>query len=670
MADVCYAVTSAFSQHANEVFGKGFTHLTENRYFQHHDAISRQMVGLQRFLELPLEFYSLRVANVTTWAEAQAIRGTCSAMLAGILEGFAETQFGKVKGGRVLPQNARPWAHYLGFLTGTDIDSIETQIAASPLREGIRDSISPVIRALDQVLAESQLDAAYLPGLGQFNSAAWRFELSLLLPPSVESKRYLEIHCYLMQSHVGQAQLLESANRGASIIIAPMRSDLQEWVDAHELLRTIVINTAPALNNQAEQSAQRAAEIMRFEIARYSTRKDAHAPLRYNFARDFPLHNPALKSYFHVHRVSVRNLLRTFDSRNGIRLWCSVRRSGKTTASSDLGATTGSSCVITQTCDSTEQQPDLGRFYAAFAAALENGRQIPSSFFSDIVASCLKENETLDSKIVFVLDEYETLFGRMGAALKRDRELRYTVIQPLLNQMVAFSRQNLLVFIGQRPDAHFIIMDQNQLSPYVEQDSFPLFAHVPGASSSEFRNLLNKILTNRTTFDDEFVNGIYLETGGHPWLTVNLLVDFFDWLIRDNRSVRDLHFTEADLRRFASNRLTTDWLSICEEYSLFRKVISEALSEYGQTWDPWLYAVYATMRRIVEENPDTMSCSRADFENIVHELKLQQEVGYSPDELLSTAVPSNFLSFDGEFVRPRIPLMARISRVAHSKVSW
>jgi hypothetical protein len=275
-----------------------------------------------------------------------------------------------------------------------------------------------------------------------------------------------------------------------------------------------------------------------------------------------------------------------------------------------------------------------------------------------------------DCKLVFVLDEYETLFERMGTALRRERELRYTIIQPLLNQMVAFSRQNLLILIGQRPDAHYIIMDQNQLSPYVEQDMFPLFDHADGSTHSEFYNLLGKILTNRVTFDDSFVNAAFLETGGHPWLTVNLLVDFFDWMIECDRPVGALNLTSEDFDKFAGERLSTDYIGTCAEYGWFRQVISEALSDYARDWTPWLHAVYLMIRKIIEEDPVGISCSRSRFSEIVRELRLQQHFGYTADYILSTAAPSNFLLLRGDEVLPRIRLMARICLAAHPRVTW
>ncbi|HEX8146231.1 MAG TPA: hypothetical protein VF591_03430 [Pyrinomonadaceae bacterium] len=668
--NVEHKVKEEFARHASEIFGKGFKHSTDVERADPSSAISKSLAGLQRFLELPLEVYSARVGGILDPASAKALRGTCSAIIAGILEGFGSVPFGDSFGWKILPQFPRLWAHYLGFLTGDAVDQLESQLSAGSLRDGIRDTVIPVARAIDQLIAEAHDSNVCVPGLGQFLTNNWRLEISLLLPASVGVKSYLDIHCYLRASSVDQTQLTESANRGVSLIAAPLRPDLYDWMKANEALRAFVVNTSLTGNNTIERANQRALEVLSFEIDRFSTAADRTRPLRYNFARDFPLHNPVLNTYFHVQRTSVRNLLRVFERRNGVRLWCSVRRSGKTTATFDLGATTGSSIVITQTCDNTDQLTGAGLFYERFTEAISHGHQISASFFQDTVDQCLQGRSGVDSKLVFVLDEYETLFERMGAALRKEREIRYTVIQPLLNQMVAFSRQNLLILIGQRPDAHYIIMDQNQLSPYVEQDKFPLFDHTEGSTHSEFYNLISKVLTNRVTFDDSFVNEVYLETGGHPWLTVNLLVDFFDWMIQSDRRVGALNLTSKDFETFAGERLTTEYISTCAEYGWFRQVISEALSEYAKDWTPWLHAVYVIMRRIIEEDPEGIMCSRSRFSELVRDLRLQQDFGYTADYILSTATPSNFLWVrDGE-VLPRIRLMARISLAAHPRVAW
>ena len=157
--------------------------------------------------------------------------------------------------------------------------------------------------------------------------------------------------------------------------------------------------------------------------------------------------------------------------------------------------------------------------------------------------------------MVFVLDEYETLFGRLKGAVAREPDLRYSVAQPLLNQMVAFTRDNLLVFLGQQPNAYFILMEQNQLSAYVEQDRFPLFEHEEGSSHGELAELIRKVMTERVTVDPSFIDGVFYETSGHPYLTVNLLVEFVEWLIEKRRPVASLLLDWDDLAKFTKQRL-------------------------------------------------------------------------------------------------------------------
>ena len=154
-----------------------------------------------------------------------------------------------------------------------------------------------------------------------------------------------------------------------------------------------------------------------------------------------------------------------------------------------------------------------------------------------------------------MLDEYETLFGRLNSAVMREPDLRYTVAQPLLNQMVTFTRDNRLVLLGQQPNAHFILMDQNQLSPYVEQDAFPLFEHDEGTTDGELAELVRKVLTERVHVEPEFLDGVVEETAGHPFLTVNMLVELGDWLIETERSVSSLTLDARDFERFRRQKL-------------------------------------------------------------------------------------------------------------------
>src|SRR5205807_1166065 len=101
---------------------------------------------------------------------------------------------------------------------------------------------------------------------------------------------------------------------------------------------------------------------------------------------------------------------------------------------------------------STGQLPEGTVFYDAITHHLSSGRQLHRSFFQDAVEQCAFGRAEVGARFVFILDEYETLFGRMRAAVRHDEAVRYTVVQPLLDQMVAFTRSNLLVFLGQQPN--------------------------------------------------------------------------------------------------------------------------------------------------------------------------------------------------------------------------
>jgi hypothetical protein len=384
--------------------------------------------------------------------------------------------------------------------------------------------------------------------------------------------------------------------------------------------------------------------------------------LQQNFARDFPLQNPALTRFFYVYRSSVRDLLRTFERGSGVRLWCSVRRSGKTTACADLGSTTGQAIVVSQTCDSTGHIPDGDVFYKAVCAALARGDQLADDFFVELVRVQGFGQGAIEARYIFILDEYESLFGRLKAALRQDSDLRYTVVQPLLNQMVSYARENLLVFLGQQPHAHYILMDQNQLSAYVQQDPFPLFSHDAGTLRGEAPALLAKILSERSEFDSDFADAVYAETAGHPFLTVNVMVEFVDWLIEGRRPAAKLQFDAGDFARFRGARITPSRLSTAPDYAFFRHAIAEALGAQGRASNPWLHAVYVVMRELADASPHDLMVSRSDFARMCKRAQLG-DLGLTPDELLATAAQANFLSHDANTVRPTIPLLGRIAAV-------
>lgn len=662
-----FMLRQEYARHACEIYERGYRYTVDRGSDQSH-AIVKSLSGLERFLELPLETYSAFSRKVTQRKDARSLRSVCSAVLSGVISGYGDASFGEVQGWQSLPRYPRAWAHSVAFLTYEDLDLIETQLEPGDFRAGLSDSVLPILRAVGEILEDQSSPDSALPVLGQFNWDLRRLDLSLR-PLLARTAADIDIHCYLNTSFLDRRPLQEAAGRGVVLIAAPMRPDLYDWALANDELRNTVVNTSGATASP-ESVTQRAREVLAFELSRQLGRSGKGGPLTVNFASKFPLESPKVSKYFRVQRASVRNLLREYERRNGVRLWCSVRRSGKTNACFDLGSTTGNSVVVPQTCDNIDQRyPDASLFYDRFVAALEAGKHIKNSFFADTIAACL-EGKPEASKVVFVLDEYETLFERMRLAVRRDPELRYAVVQPLLNQMVSFAQDNLLVFIGQRPDAHFILMDQNQLSPYVEIDLFPLFQFAGPGEYSEFADLLTRVMTERVDFDYGFASAVYEETGGHPYLTVNVLVTFFDWLIEGRRSVDNLRFTEEDFYMFAEQRLTDAVLATSVEFILFRQVVSQHLSVESKESTPWLYAVYSVIRQLARSGDPQMRCSLEELRSHVGRLRLDEQFGFTAEYLLSTAVPANFLSYANGIVAPRIRTIGRLAKIATPQLAY
>lgn len=647
-------VRSALTHHSRDIYGKGYTYVTTHSAPDSRLAITKSLTGLQRFLDLPLEFYSARLAEAHYDRVTLPLRNLCSAMLFGILHGYAQTGFDQ-PGIRLLPRNPGAWAHVLPFLTAPDLRELATVLAPGEFMEGVQDSILPLVRALDTFL-EKDPESAPLPALSQYDSSARRLDVSLQMPPNANGSGLVEIRCYTSGHFVDRHVLEEAAARAVNVVVAPLRPDLRALVATVDRLSDLVVPTG-GYAHETKPDTHLLAVLEGLDEDRPTS---PNRRISYNFAADFPLEDPSLIKYKHVYRVSVRRLMQSHERRNGARLWCSVRRSGKTTAcSSDLGSATGQSVVIPQTCESTGQILDGGFFYQEVQKALVSGARLADDFVVRTVANCGPGDPDMDIRIVLVLDEYETLFGDLRASVHSRPELRYTVVQPLLNQLVAFSRENLLIFMGQQPNAHYILMDQNQLSPVIEQDSFPLFTHEPGsASAGEFYELLGNVMTRHVELDPGFVNSVYEETGGHPFLTVKLLISFMDWLIAGGRPVSLLSPLRPELfAEFTHSGLNCTAILHNPHYDMFKAAVSSHLSPEGRSSDPWLHSVYSAMRSLTLESPDSLTLPLDDYVTTA----ARDCVGTSPHELLSTSMRANFLTFDGAVVRPRIRLLARIA---------
>jgi hypothetical protein len=660
------AVREAFAAHSKEIFTKGFEFNTRQFQTRPRDAILKCVNGLQRFLELPVEVYGALAENVESAEEATRLHSLVSAYVSGIVLGFADVSFGSERGSQYLPAYPRSWAHYLAFVDDKALARILSGLAEGPLSAGLREVVLPILRAIDRFLRLQQRTAACLPRLGHFDWEARRLDISLALPKTAKQKPYLELACFTDSSRIGRQELLGAAS-GVSLVAASLRGELKKYVESNDLLKTTLVITG----NDGVDASEHALEILKYELAKYAGGDAGHGAITLNLPKLFPLNKPHLNTFYRVRRRSVSHLLKLCENETGVRLWCSVRRSGKTTGCLYNLESTGAAQVVLQTCESTAGREEEQVFFELFTKALEAERQLPRDFLEKAVIACGARTGDGDAKVIFVLDEYETLFGRMKAALKRNHELRYTIIQPLLNQFVAFARGNLVIFVGQVPDAHYIIMDQNQLSSYVQQDVFPLFEHDSASMKTEFVEFLRKVLTERVQFDQTFVNAVFTETAAHPFLTVNVLVEMFDWLISQKRGAHELRLTRDDFDRFVAERLSPGEIKRRTEFNLFSNFISEALSDESRKAPegPWLFVVYSVIQRMARRGERDLGCSLNAYYDIAASLRLADQYGIDPDRLLISAQRTNFLLQKDGRVVPTIRVLARLTGVAIPKVT-
>ena len=651
--DLASALTEPLAHHARQVFSAGYIH-AQDKGFSHDVAIRRAANGLARFLALPLEFYAARASATADPQSACALRLLLSAAVTGILTGCSSASFGQETGRRVIPRFPRSWMHCCAFLLPRHAEQLIDQLESGPLSDGLQTSVLPALDALQKFFAPPVGDYSPLPVTGQYS---WhRRRLDIAVRPPGDAQRLIEISVFLEEGFVSITELEDAIARQATLAIAPMRPDVQKIVNDRAGLGDIVV----PVDQDRSRVAESAFRIWREAVDKLRSRLQRNAPITYNFAEEFPLEKPDKAPFFHVSRTSVRDLLRTFERRNGVRLWCSVRRSGKTTACLDLGSTSGDSTVVSQTCGQSDRE-EARRFHENVRQALADGQMLSETFVKDIVADCAPV-DVENRRVVFVLDEYETLFDHLDAAAEGSRLTRYNVVQPILNQLASFSHENLLVFLGQKPGAHFILMDQNQLAPYVTQEPFPLFEHASGKTKGEFPELVDKILGGRVECTTDFLDALFAETAGHPFLTANVLVEFVDCLIDTKRPQSALRVDGSDFERFVTDRLQVDRILSSRAYRFFRKAAAEAMSERGFRSNRWLFAAYWMIRGLSSDRADHFAAPLAGLDELTRKIPVPAgERLPDPDELLSSASLANFLERDRDAVAVKIRTLGRIA---------
>lgn len=616
--------------------------------------------GLSRFLELLVESFRVAVAGSADSAAAHRVYAAVSAELAGVLKGFAQVDFGDQSGGGLLCSDTNEWGYVLGFLEATDAADVLTTV--NNCDSGI--SLANLIPLLNAIETVNTGQMPLLPTMSVFDGTKRELTVRLEQLDTRGAGRPIEVRVDLSGGEATRVGIERAHTELVSLYVGRLPDDLKGWLASRPTLQSSVVD----LGTSAASPAHPIVNAIAARMSGTDSGGGSTTPFTWNVAREFPLNSPFVNKYYRVQRKSVRDLFSRCDGLTGVRLWCSVRRSGKTTACFDIESYATRSFVITQTGTRTGQFSDANVLFDRVTEHIESGTSVPRDFLSSFVDQ--QRGPLPESRTILLIDEYETLFSRMHYAIADDPALQFKVVQPILDQMVEFSRENLLVLVGQWPDAHYVAMDQNQLSAYVEQDHFPLFEHTKGHTYGEYWDLMKRIFQTAVEIRPSFVDTLHKETGGHPFLTVQLSISILDWVIRHRRPVGKPVLEKSDFQEFASTELTKRAISSSPEYQFFRNVAAEALSDHGATRTPWLHAIYAALKQIALDYPQELACTRGEFDTICRGLRTTETIGYDSSSLLTSGVMTNFLLAENTRVRAAIPVLARIASVAQAKKVW
>lgn len=650
------AVSNLFYDHAKEICRRG-TEFSSLNGLDPQIVKSKALGGFLRFLLLAVQLYLRQREKASTVEEVRIAWAVCSSIVKGVVKGYASVLSWKV----LLENNA--WMHALGFLKGSDASILLKEAANAVGKEHCFSTIVPMLIAFEVVADKSQ-DIGFLsPSLSRVVSGITPFLEVTMTPALGVNSHEVIVSCFFNDEISGRWDLDRALSANPTACTACLNKVVNDWVVQNEKNEVIDVSDVKGDVTHAHDIATVIASKIEDHLTT-SIEKSRQGSLTRNYAKDFPLEDPNHRQMYMVERYTVKQLLESVASKTGVHLWCSVRRSGKTTAALNFGDKSNSSLVIFQTMDNMRHQPQYTIFAERIESALRDGSPIPRDFFERLVSECQMSTAYGDedeAKRIFIIDEYESLFGKLGAMSRRDEDLRHLVCLPLLSQMVSFATKNLIIFMGQRPDAHYILSAQNQLSPLVQQLDFPLFAHQKGAPDSEFVELLKKVLSQKLKFKTSFADAVYEETSGHPYLTVNILIDLCDWLIENHVSESEIELTGMQFESFIQQRLTHHALRNSKYYGFFMNMLSEYLSEDARHTDPWLYCVANVLRQISKQHPTILKCTMAKYRQIADEAAYGLSI--SRDQLLTNAVMANFLKVEKGSVKPGIKLMARIAGI-------
>lgn len=647
------------SAHSSEIFSKGYNFVSAQNWATSELAVAKSLAGLRAFLDLPVEIYADESSRISAPKDCRILRRATSRMLAGILVGFTETSLGEASATELLRRTIKSWAPALPLLEEADFERISGALDLEQLAPLFGRPLRVLIRALDEASAKSSVDPVVVM------SAAVNLDdasIDMTLRPTADSSdtKPLEIAILSGTTETVRHQIEQRVKLG---YIACVTEKAASFYWGGKFVPKPIADVVVPVPDDSSDATSFLLDRLRLRFYESSVVVRPNTPLRTNIAERFPLENPTLLTFFRVQRPSIRALETVLSTRTGVLLWCSVRRSGKTTGVSELANAIQEKSAVFQRCELTGVDKSSRMLFERVCDALDQLQPMPRDFLRKLVAQAAPMGVAQARGSILILDEYDRLFGRLKAVGRRNEDVRHLVIQPFLDQLVEYATENLLILLGQQPNAHYIFMDQNQLSAYVQQEPYPLFFHEPGTNRGEFWELISRTFQQTLRFDPSFANAVHDETGGHPFLTVNLLRDYVDWLISQNVIPSQVTLSRSQFDEFAAARLNSRAISVCRHYEYFRSAASEALSDDGATDSPWAHATYSLIRELgLQGSGAKMAVARSTIEDrVTRVLDSVGLTGFTCESFVASAAQSNFVEVWDDMIAAKIPLLARIA---------
>jgi hypothetical protein len=303
-------------------------------------------------------------------------------------------------------------------------------------------------------------------------------------------------------------------------------------------------------DEQVPPSAQRVADIIEVSVAKaIANRADAAVIELRNFPSDFPLEkNSGLSDMYLVSRPSVEAIVHDMIRKPGLYLCCGMRRGGKTTAFHPTVLKRMLIAPDAARIETSRRQTLDCEFFPWLQAQFDSGGILSTNALDEWFGV------NLENRRLFVLDEFEHLFGWLQDIVRERPTARARFVDPLLDGFLRASDRWSFLFLGFNPGAARIFMADNPLTPRLQVKSFPYFHHEKGSRTSEFAKLVQVVLTHHLEIDSELLTEFARASGGHPHFTVSLLCEFVDWMI-DRQLLTEKRLPIRVWPRFRSDRL-------------------------------------------------------------------------------------------------------------------